>query len=459
MLAALPNKVSILHRILSKLGVNRAVGWTLLTQILRLFTGPVTMLLMLRFLTPELQGYCYAFSGILAVSVFLEMGFSQNILQFASHEFSKLSLTKERWLQGDSSAISRLTSLARLSFKYYATAAILFALITSFGGAWFFRTSQDVGVNWQMPWTLACIISAISLAINPCWALLEGCNQIAEIGRYRFWSTLFAFMLTICGYVAGLGLFVGPVVGSLGLIVSGGYLLLRWRNFFKIFLLEPKLGSISWKKEIWPFQWRIAISWISGYLLFSIVVPIIFRQIGPVAAGKYGFTMTLVTTVANAAGSWSTTKLPQYGMLVAQQNWSELRTLWRKSTLYSLMVAVLGSAVLLISLQILCPHFPQLNERYSGAIVAVLLCFCMVAQNLINSCAYLLRAFKKEPYMWPSVIGAIINTVLIWILTDLWGIIGSAVGFTLCYIIIFYPLYYIFKKNQLKFMNGFDLLK
>jgi O-antigen/teichoic acid export membrane protein len=450
---------TLLSLLLAKLGVTRAVGWSLLAQGVRLLTGPLTMVLMLKYLTPEMQGYAYAFGSVLAISIFLELGFSQNILQFASHEFAKLSLTAERKLLGDGVALSRLTSLARLSFKYYGIAAILLGLATILGGGWFFRTSKDVGVSWELPWLIACVGTALSLVLNPCWALLEGCNQIAEVHRFRFLTSFVSFALTVIAYVSGFGLYVAPLVLLAVLVISAIYLFVRWGNFFRSFLKKPTQGVISWRREMWPFQWRIGISWMSGYLLFSIVVPIIFRQVGPAAAGKYGFTMSLVGSVASAAGSWSNTKLALYGMLVAREDWQELKVLWRKSTLYSFLFAVMGSTAMIMVLYVACPYFPELEERYAGTVVAIMLSLCMIAQNFINSSAYLLRAFKKEPYMWPSVIGAILNATLIWFFTTHWGIVGSATAVFLCNSIMFYPTFSIFRRKQLQLMNGVDLIR
>jgi len=445
-------------KLLAKLGVDQAVRWTLLTQMIRMFTGPVTMILMLRYLTPELQGYIYAFGGVLAVSIFLELGFSQNILQFASHEFSKLQLNSSRQLTGDPVARSRLTSLARLSFKYYSIAAVLFLIVTTAGGGWFFRTGHDVGVSWHMPWLLACVASALSLAINPCWSLLEGCNQIPDVERFRFWNSMTSFALSVIGYISGLALYVGPLVALVSFTISLIYLLWRWREFFKGFLSKPTMGVISWSKEIWPFQWRIGVSWMSGYLLFSAVVPIVFRLAGPVEAGKYGFTMALVNTVATISSSWAITKLPRYGMLVAQEDWIGLRALWRRSTASSLIAAVLGSIGMLFAIAILTPWFPQLGARYSGPLVATILCACMVVQNFINSCAYSLRAFKQEPYMWLSVIGALLNFALITLFTHRWGALGAATGFATCSAIMFFPSFSVFKRKQKQFLQGHSLL-
>jgi hypothetical protein len=102
------------HRFRRWAGVDRAVFFSNAAQLTRLFTGPVTMALVLRYLTPEIQGYFYAFSGVVAMQVFLEMGFSQNILQFASHEFAKLRFTPAGTLEGDPVAKSRLITPALL---------------------------------------------------------------------------------------------------------------------------------------------------------------------------------------------------------------------------------------------------------------------------------------------------------------------------------------------------------
>src|ERR1035437_2832486 len=127
-----------LHQFRRWAGVDRAVCFSNAAQMMRLVTGPMTMALVLHYLTPEIQGYFYAFSGVVAMQVFLELGFSQNILQFASHEFSKLRFTAAQTLEGDPVARSRLISLGRLAFGYYAVAAVIVLLAVGIGGHVYF---------------------------------------------------------------------------------------------------------------------------------------------------------------------------------------------------------------------------------------------------------------------------------------------------------------------------------
>jgi len=422
-------------KVLAKLDVTRAVRWTLLTQGIRLLTGPVIMVLMIKYLTPASQGYAYTFGSVLAVGIFLELGFSQNILQFASHEFSKLSFTSEGTLTGNAIAQSRLISLGRLSFKYYGVAALAFMAVLIGGGGWFFGSSAQVGVDWHGPWLLACVSGSLTLLLNPCWSILEGCDRIAEVERFRFFSSIAGFVALAVGLLAGLELYAVCLNSTVSLILSFTYLAVRRWEFFKMFLKRPEHGVISWSREIWPFQWRIAVSWMSGYFIFSIITPTVFRLAGAEAAGRIGFTLQLARLVGSVASSWSSTRLPEFGMLVASRDWKRLAETWRKSTRMSLMVASVGSVGMIMGMEGVIRFIPNIAGRYGGVLVASYFCVSIVAQSLINSLAFYLRAFKEEPFMGISVANAVLSFGFVVILTSKWQMSGAAFGYMLAILI------------------------
>src|ERR1039458_2265519 len=204
-------------------GVDRAVFFSNAAQMLRLVTGPITMALVLRYLTPEIQGYFYAFAGVAAMQIFLEMGFSQNILQFASHEFAKLRFTPAQKLEGDPVAKSRLISLGRLAFGYYAVAAVIVLFAIGIGGHVFFTISGNHGVAWQGAWWMIAVTAAFSLAINPAWALLEGCNQVAVVAQFRFWAALASFAVNAVALIAGAGIYASAIGAVFSLLLSVSY--------------------------------------------------------------------------------------------------------------------------------------------------------------------------------------------------------------------------------------------
>ena len=60
--------------------------------------------------------------------------------------------------------------------------------------------------------------------------------------------------------------------------------------------------SVSWRNEIWPFQWKIAVSWICSYFSIQIFTPVLFAYRGPAEAGRLHKGIDLVEIGRNLAG-------------------------------------------------------------------------------------------------------------------------------------------------------------
>ena len=139
-----------------------------------LISGPITMLLVTRFFTPVTQGYFYTFGSVMGLQVFFEMGFTQCIVQFASHEFAHLRFGANGAIEGDPVARSRLISLGRLSVKWYAAMSLLAVVAIGAGGYCFFQTKHDPSIAWGWPWWCLCVSAGLSWVLLPLGALLEG---------------------------------------------------------------------------------------------------------------------------------------------------------------------------------------------------------------------------------------------------------------------------------------------
>ena len=165
--------------------------------------GPVTALLVVKFFSPEVQGYYYTFGSILSIRFLAEVGLNEALIQFASHEWAKLRFDKEGYITGDEEFFSRLLSLFRISTKWYGVVIIIaFPAIYIIGLLLF--SSHNGSVNWSSPWLFLCISSAISFALIPIYSLLQGCGQVEEYWFYRLiqqiisglsiWITIYSFL-------------------------------------------------------------------------------------------------------------------------------------------------------------------------------------------------------------------------------------------------------------------------
>ncbi len=449
----------MIKKILQKLQVTRAVKWSLLTQGFRLISGLIITLLYIKYLDLKSLGYAYTFASVLGISIFLEMGFSQNIVQFVCHEFSKLKFSDHGTLEGDEDALSRVVSIGRLSFKYYsiASAILLFLLLTC--GRYFLEGNHESSqkVIWQGAWVLASCVTCATLIMNPMWSIFEGCNRIGDTEKVKFIASVLGLVATFIGLYYGLGLYAVCFNNLAIVCVSLFYFLGVNGSFFRVFMKSPKGAEVSWRKDIWPLQWRIAISWISGYFIFSSITPIVFRISGPESAGRVGFSLQITRLIGSIASSWGATRIPEFGMCAAAKKWENLDHLWKQSAKIAISLAVVGNVFLVIFMHVVSVNFSELSDRYVGLIPLILFALSGVTHVTTNFISYYLRAFKKEPFALLSLLSGILTTLMIFVLTKKYNTSGTAFAYLTCNVFLLAFAYSIFRKNKKSYIEEFEM--
>ena len=84
-------------------GVDRAVVYAVMTRMWQVLTGPVSQLLLILFVPSSARDYYFAFTSMLGLQIFIELGLHVVIINLASHEWAKLRLEAGR-LAGDETA-------------------------------------------------------------------------------------------------------------------------------------------------------------------------------------------------------------------------------------------------------------------------------------------------------------------------------------------------------------------
>jgi O-antigen/teichoic acid export membrane protein len=410
-------------------GVDRATVFGVLTRIWGLGSAAITLILIASRFSSELQGYYYTFSSILALQVFVELGLGQVILQFSSHEWSRLSLDGERRIVGDPDSLSRLLSIGRFATRWFCIAGAVAAVGLGGAGLIFFTFSPQVGVNWASPWLVLCILTGLNLCFSPLWSLLDGCNQVAETYRFRFISGLMTTITIWISILGGAELWTASFSLVVNIICSVIFLLRRYRKFLMQFLPPVKGPSVKWREEMLPLQWRIALSWLSGYLFTSLFTPVVFRFQGAVAAGQIGMSWGLVSALSSISVTMVLTKTPQFGMLVANKEYKKLDNLVLRSGIASVLVAVCGA----IGIEGLVYMLYSLNHPFATRLLSPLpTCFFLIATILMQvsqtQSAYL-RAHKKEPMMGLSVAIGLLTSAATILLDSRYGPVGIAAGY------------------------------
>lgn len=401
---------TFLVEILAKLGVDRAVAFTVASRGLSTLFGPINVIVICTFLNPAEQGFYYTFASLLSLQVFVELGLTFVVLQCASHERARLELTSEGVLSGDAERVSRLVSLTRLALKWYSVAATAMVLILlPVGRSFLFANAKGAAnVLWQVPWTAVVLGSALALVITPLLAILEGCGFVAEIASMRTVSTVIGALVLWVGLLAGFKLFACALVSWWSVLWQVLWLLSTRRITIRQLLFSRVTASVSWRTDVWPFQWRIALSWMSGYLIFQLFNPMLFAMQGPVVAGRMGMSLNTANSLANLAMAWMITKSAPFGNLVACEEYETLDRLFFATLRRSwcvLLICCCAAFLVILGLNI-AGH--RLASRFLDPLTMAILLLNALVNHIVSSEALYLRAHKREPFLVTSLVLAVL---------------------------------------------------
>jgi len=427
-----------MKKLLAYLGVDRAIAYTLATRGWGLLSSIVTLLLVARFLTAEEQGYFYTFASLLAIQILFELGMSIVVTQFASHEMAHLSWSETETLVGDASAKARLRSLILLVTKWYGVIAILIVVgILPIGWIFFSSNTPQSPVNWQVAWTWLVLASAVNVFIMPMLSLLEGCGRVTEIARMRMYQNILGSAFAWLVLLGGGGLLAMPVMSTCFALTVLVWLWRTKRDFFANLLIETsESASIQWKTEIWPFQWRIALSWLSGYFIFQLFTPVLFAYRGAVEAGQMGMSISVANALMGIAIAWINTKAPGFGSLVAKKDYINLDRLFNLTLSRSLYVMVAIGGLLCAINYLIHAESMEFAYRFLDPLPFLLLMSATVFAYVTYAQAAYLRAHKEEPFMMISLISAALIGGLTVVLAKEYGATGLMAVYATVYAIV-----------------------
>lgn len=394
----------------TRFGLTRAVVNSVLVRVWSVVAGPVSLVFVARYLSTEEQGFYYTIWSVLGLQIVFELGFSFVITQFASHERANLQRVDGR-MTGDVRSRQRLASLLRLSVKWYCSAGLFMIAVLLPAGFFFFsRYARGSSVDWVLPWILVAVLTSCNLMLVPLSALLEGAGQIEDVSLMRLLQLIATNILVWISLASGARLYSAVVLCASMAAFAVVWLSVRHRALFlDLWRVPSDAHPIHWRSEVWPFQWRMAVSWVSGYIIFQLFNPIIFAAKGPVDAARMGMSLMVVISISSFAVAWINARAVDYGSLIASRRFVELDAIFRASLWQSLGAMTLlsfGFFGVVISLRAI--HHPFADRLLHPLPLALLLISTILNHILVAEAAYL-RAFKREPYMWLTLIMAVLS--------------------------------------------------
>jgi hypothetical protein len=363
------------------------------------------VILMLRTVTLTEQGLFFVFVSFGALLQVSEFGLS----------YAAMQTTAFLSASGNFPEMARLVKRARqLNARFLACGALL---IGTYGA---YVISDGAGqslslAKWLGPWGLfvGSVFLAQVLALEI--SLVEGIRSAALAWRFRFLQEL----------VAGLA-FIGAISAGLGLWSLGVFWCTRFATaaLWLRHIQEPlpseghdDANTLLWRHAVWPFQWRVGVSALSGFLIFQAMTPIVFLQIGAEAAGRFGLSLAVMNTMLLITSAWPLSQARRFGRLLAEREFSVLRrSFWRMTTASTLMAALVcgTTAVVLVWLSAKAPNFAG---RLADVSSNVALLATAVVHHVTACFGVLFRSERRDPLLSVTVVGSLLTALVIWLLS------------------------------------------
>lgn len=407
----------MLKQLAQLLGIDRAALYVVGAKLWGAAASLATLTLITQRLSLAEQGTYYTFANILGLQIFMELGLGFVVMQVASHEAAKLVKGADGVLSGDVAAKARLASLLKTAVLIYTGIATAFLLILLPVGLIFFTQNAPIGVDWIGPWLCLVCFASLAVFVNPLMSFLEGCGRVAEVEARRFGFAVCSSIFSWALLFLNVKLYF---VCALYVVVSVGGIYWFWRRHYHWLSDLWKSASpehrIKWSSEVWPFQWRIALSWLSGYFIFQLFNPLLYIYSGADEAGRMGLTLSIANLFVAITYGWINTKIPLWSACVVRRDWQALdanffSVFWRSTIMLISLLTISWICLFGISAGLLnkLDHgfilkIIALRHRMLSDFGIALVFGASLAQHIISALAAYLRAHKKEPMMIPSLV-------------------------------------------------------
>lgn len=308
--------------------------------------------------------------------------------------------------------LAELHALGRRVASWNVLASIFTTLVvTAIGWATF--SGRASGIDWRAPWIGYLAAVFVSQLTMPRISLREGGGKIEAMWRLRLIQELLGAIACLLALHAGARLWslVALASARATVAVAGLVVVHPLRATGEV----PPYTLARWMKDVWPFQWKIGLSSVAGFLIFRAFTPIVLVEQGAVAAGQFGLAIALMNLLIAVSSSWPLSQAARYATMYASGRYRELRhdfprMLWGSTALCAAATVSLGFALW---------EARKMGLAFAMKLPDPITTFVIIATAIVHhfvaAFAVFLRAEGREPLLIASVIGGIMTVVAIWL--------------------------------------------
>ena len=391
--------------------------------------GATQIVAVVLFLDSQEQGFFYVMQSLIALQVLGSMGLNVALIHFLSNQISAIKFNEGR-ISGPEVPASEIFFALRYTFKWYCAASIAVLVVLSPLGIVFFESNSEKMVGLNGAWATICLSTAVNLLLIWLLTILDGFNKVELASKYRLCQLFVAYPLTWILLAFDFGLLSFGIGQLIGVIFTMFAILLLLKPLlidFKVFW--EKNRQTKWRAPFWNFQWRIALSWISGLFIYSVFSPLLLVYGGSIIAGQFGLGLHIFRSLAAISNSFMEVRQPLFGKLISEGKISELDKTYKK-TLCITLVSFFAFGVFLLSMIWLISSYTDIFiERLPNISFLGVMFLVGVAYLIRMSQATYVRAHKEEPFLKVELCNALVTGLCAILLIPNVGLNGAVMSY------------------------------
>ena len=424
------------NKLVSELKQLSAIHFMIGHRLWQGFAGLITVLLVVRFLSADQQGWYYTFLSLAALYSIFEMGLSLAIVQIVAKLVLDIHWSQNGEILGENR--TKLIAILQSGLRVYFVLAMMFSVCCLLVGWWMFTDTPGAStdsVSWQLPWLGLIALTALSMILLFFWAILEGTGQLLAVYRLRLYLAISGSVFCWIILSAGGFLWATLAIPMMSVVIGIGWMYRHQKKILKIAQLNEPTALRQWNQMVWPLQWRVGIYWISIFLMSQLATPILFLSQGAMIAGQMGLSLTFAHMIGVIAHAWIARCVPDMTQAVARHDWIRLDAIFFKNFGYSLITFSVGivSVVIFYWVAMYSGYAERLLPwQYMGGLMVFVLFY-----HIHNAWAAQLRSFHKEPLGGIFLVGAaliVLGSVLFVDRFSVAGIVLTMVAVQACFI-------------------------
>ena len=353
-------------------------------------------------------GILFFFFSILSAQVFFELGLNQIVLQRLSRSYAHLKLDAKNGVTGPIKHVNKFLCIVQLSSAWYRNISILFFFTATIYGSYFLYTFDGMLVREWLP-VLVILMLFVSLGIYQSIRLTihQSMLRVAKVAKIRLIQSIVGYsILLIAIYYFDIGLIGAVILPLVSFLIIGIWLLINIKNNKQKFDLNTK---VTWKKDFWPLQSRMALSWVAGYFTSQLMIPFVFQYHGPEIAGQLGLSIAIYSSILALSLSFIYSKIPSISVYISKGEYDKAYSFFKELISKSMIFILLLVAIFLMSVVILQDDYKYIFSRLPELDVLLFLGVVTIANAFIFSIGAYLRVFNIEPMMNVSIVMAILS--------------------------------------------------